>query len=125
VASKAGKLVWFDLTVDNAEAVREFYQQVVGWTSAPVNMGDYNDYSMMAADGSGAAGICRKRGDNASQPSHWMIYIAVDDLDQCLTACEANGGKIRVPIRGGGDFRFAVIEDPAGAVCALFEQKDA
>jgi hypothetical protein len=125
VASKAGKLVWFDLTVDNADAVRDFYQQVVGWTSAPISMGDYNDYSMQTADGEGAAGICHKRGDNGQQPSQWMIYIAVDDLDQSLAACQSNGGKIRVPIRNVGDSRFAVIEDPAGAVCGLFEQKDA
>jgi len=30
---------WGDLTVRNAEAVREFYKDVVGWKPEPVSMG--------------------------------------------------------------------------------------
>ena len=44
-----GMIGWTDLTVENADEVRDFYQAVVGWTPAPVKMGDYNDYCMNAA----------------------------------------------------------------------------
>lgn len=117
-----GKMMWFDLTVDNAETVRDFYQQVVGWKPEAVDMGDYQDFNMKSEDGQTAAGICHRRGDNQGQPPQWMIYITVADLDQSLAACQAHGGQILVPIRGGGGSRFAVIQDPAGAVCTLFEQ---
>jgi hypothetical protein len=125
MAATVGKVLFFDLTVQNADQVRDFYQQVVGWTASPVDMGDYQDYQMIAPDGEIGAGICHARADNAHQPAQWMIYITVDDLDKSLAAVEANGGMIIVPIRGGGGARFAVIQDPAGAVCSLFEQKDA
>ncbi|MBE2267895.1 MAG: VOC family protein [Anaerolinea sp.] len=125
MTAKAGKFVWFDLTVENAAEVRDFYQQVVGWSPDPVEMGDYQDFSMKADDGSVVAGICHKRGENQTLPSQWMIYISVDDLDKSLAAVTANGGKILVPTRGGGGSRFTVIQDPGGAVCTLFEQKDA
>ena len=35
----AGTVGWFDLTIDNADEIREFYEQVVGWTSTPLSMG--------------------------------------------------------------------------------------
>jgi hypothetical protein len=124
MASNAGKIVWFDLTVDNADTVRDFYQQVLGWTPEPVDMGGYQDYSMKASDGQVAAGVCHKRGENQGQPSQWMLYITVDNLDHSLAACTANGGQVVVPTRQMGNSRFAVIQDPAGAVCALFEQGD-
>ncbi|MFA6234813.1 MAG: VOC family protein, partial [Bacteroidota bacterium] len=87
-----GIIAWADLTVENADAVRDFYQAVVGWTPAAVSMGDYNDYGMTPA-GSDApvAGICHARGVNAGLPPVWMIYIYVEDLDASIEACESHG----------------------------------
>ena len=34
-----GKIGWADLTVNDAETVRDFYRDVVGWTVQPVDMG--------------------------------------------------------------------------------------
>lgn len=123
--SAIGKFMWFDLTVENADAVRDFYQQVVGWKPDTVDMGTYQDYSMKAEDGSVVAGICHKRGDNAKLPSQWMLYITVSNLEESLKTCTANGGKVIVPTRDMGGSKFAVIEDPAGAVCTLFQQGEA
>ena len=122
MGSDIGKIVFLDLTIENADVVRDFYQQVVGWTPESVGMGDYADYQMKTLSGDIAAGICHKRGPNQQQPPQWMIYITVADLDQSLAACTAHGGKILVPTREAGSSRFAVIEDPAGAVCTLYEQ---
>ena len=41
---RAGSISWTDLTVQNAEEIRDFYEAVAGWKSTPVQMGDYNDY---------------------------------------------------------------------------------
>ena len=35
-----GSIVWRDLTVPNAADLREFYGKVVGWESAPHDMGE-------------------------------------------------------------------------------------
>jgi len=125
----AGSIGWIDLTVTNAEHVRDFYQHVTGWTPTAVNMGDYQDFCMHPSPGADpVAGICHARGENASLPPQWIIYITVDDLDESVRRCRELGGKIRIPIRASGAAgRFCVIEDPAGAVSALFEpaRKDA
>lgn len=123
--SNTGRIAWVDLTVENADEVRDFYQQVVGWTPQPVQMEGYADYSMANAGGETVAGVCHARGPNATLPAQWMIYITVDDLDASLEACQRLGGRVVVPTRGEAGSRFAIIADPAGAVCALYEQHDA
>jgi predicted enzyme related to lactoylglutathione lyase len=119
----AGSIGWIDLTVPNADRVREFYQNVTGWVSSPVDMGGYHDFCMHPSAGKGAvAGICHARGANAELPAQWIIYITVDDIEESVRRCEALGGRLRVPVRSmGPGGRFCVIEDPAGAVAALFE----
>ncbi len=120
--SGSGKIIWTDLTVPNAEQVRDFYQAVAGWTFEPVAMGDYDDYSMLAGDGTVSAGVCHRLGSNASLPAQWLVYISVADLDASIRACEAGGGKVIDGPRAMGEaVRFCVIQDPAGAVAALIE----
>ena len=122
--NRAGEIAWVDLTVPEAEKVRDFYQGVVGWEFQPVSMGDYEDYGMApAGTTTGVAGICHARGVNANLPPQWLIYIRVDDLDRSMDACTARGGRVLVgPKSMGGATRYCVIEDPAGAVAALYAE---
>ncbi|MEO7142707.1 MAG: VOC family protein [Bryobacteraceae bacterium] len=69
-AGEVGKIGWMDLTVERAEAVRDFYSQVVGWRAAEVEMGGYADYSMnLPESGETVAGVCHARGHNADLPA--------------------------------------------------------
>jgi len=122
-SSEIGSIGWTDLTTDNAEGTREFYEAVVGWTSSTVSMGDYDDFTMTApVSGRAIAGICHARGTNADLPPQWLVYIIVEDLDASAARCGELGGKVIVEPKGmGGQGRYCVIEDPAGAVAALFE----
>jgi hypothetical protein len=116
-----GSIAWTDLTVAGADAVRDFYRAVVGWEARGEEMGGYEDYSM-SPPGSAepVAGVCHARGVNADLPAQWLIYITVDDVDAAAAkAVELGGAVVHGPrLLGGG--RFAVIRDPAGAVCALY-----
>ncbi|NNF37436.1 MAG: VOC family protein, partial [Gemmatimonadetes bacterium] len=47
------------------------------------------------------------------------VYFSVPDLDAALDACRDRGGEALTPVRVAGDYRYAVIRDPAGAVCAI------
>ncbi len=120
---RIGTIGWIDLTVRDAGRLRDFYSDVVGWSAVPVDMGGYEDYTMVPAHSSDpAAGICHARGPNASLPSQWLIYIVVGDLEQSLAAVIRGGGRVLVePKELGPMGRYAVIEDPAGAVCALYQ----
>lgn len=120
---KIGSIAWTDLTIPDAERLREFYSQVVGWKSSPVSMGDYSDFSMLAPDGDQpVAGVCHARGGNADQPAQWMIYILVANLDVSIESCRELGGKVVVGPKTMGADRYCVIQDPAGAVCALYQK---
>lgn len=118
-----GSISWFDLTVENADEVRAFYRQVVGWTETALDMGGYSDHCMNQPDnGKTVAGICHARGSNQGLPAQWLMYITVADLDESLKQVEANGGKVVRGIREyAGQGRYAVIQDPAGAVAALYQ----
>lgn len=95
LANDTGVIFWRDLTVPNAEQVRDFYSQVVGWRAEPLEMGDYADFIMTAPGADQpTAGLCHARGVNADLPAQWLIYIKVADLDQALAQCQALGGHI-------------------------------
>lgn len=118
-----GQITWNDLTVPDAEPVREFYESVIGWKSSAVEMGEYSDYSMVDSAGNVVAGVCHARGENAGIPAAWLMYVTVDDLDGCVDKCRASGGAVIDGPRKTGGARIAVIKDPVGAVLALYEPK--
>jgi predicted enzyme related to lactoylglutathione lyase len=119
-----GTISWQDLTVDEAERVRDFYQAVVGWKIEAQPMGAYSDF-VMSADGVPVAGICHARGANAGLPPVWLVYITVEDLDHSLEECQRLGGTLVSAPRSYGGGRYCVIKDPAGAFCALYQPSDA
>jgi hypothetical protein len=105
-----GQIGWIDLTV-------------TGWTPSPVQMGDYQDFCMHpSGNPQPVAGICHAKGENVGLPPVWPIYIAFDDLDLGIRRCQDLRGKLLRPASAmGPNGRFCVIEDPAGAICALYE----
>jgi len=121
-----GKSLWVDLTVKDAERLKEFYSGAVGWKDEDHPMGDYNDYNMNSpVDGETLAGVCHARGDNAAMPPVWMVYFCVENLKSSLDFTVQNGGEIiRNTVSVGEMGQYAVIKDPAGAVCALWEKKE-
>ena len=120
---KFGDITWADLTVKDADSIKNFYQNVVGWHSEKVNMGGYDDFNMVTSEGhQSVAGICHARGVNASLPAQWLIYVNVSDIEKSVERCIELGGEIISELKGmGGYGRYCVIKDPAGAVVALFE----
>lgn len=122
---EVGTIGWTDLTISNAEEIRDFYSKVVGWKPQPLSMGQYDDYVMNTPETeTSIAGICHARGVNAELPAQWLIYITVENIDESIASCKKLGGKILVESKNyGGMGMYCVIQDPAGAVCALFEPK--
>ena len=118
-----GVVAWADLTVPDAEGIRDFYAQVVGWVPEPVDMEGYSDFNMTAPDtGVPAAGICHARGANADLPPVWMVYLVVANLEESLAGVREGGGEVLSgPKRLGPGSAYAVIRDPAGAVAALYQ----
>lgn len=120
-APPVGSIAWFDLTVPDADGIRDFYASVIGWDVERVDLGEYSDYAMkQPGDGKGVSGICHARGVNAGQPPIWMAYIQVENLNASVDRAVELGGEIVSDRREPGNaWSFVVIRDPAGAVLAL------
>lgn len=119
-----GRIGWLDLTVQDAVATRDFYREVVGWTTQDLEMTDgderYADFIMLNAAGSPAAGVCHARGANADLPPVWMIYLAVGDAGASLARVEAEGGSIIKTSKDRADqYVYAAVRDPLGVAFAL------
>ena len=118
-----GAVTWMDLTIQDADGVRDFYKNVVGWKSLDINMGDYNDYCMASPDDDVVrTGVCHDKGSNSGIPPVWMMYINVADLDKSIEEVIKGGGAIvNGPRKMGEKARYCIIRDPAGAYCGLFD----
>ncbi|MCZ7603925.1 MAG: VOC family protein [Melioribacteraceae bacterium] len=119
----AGSVGWVDITVEDADKLKIFYEDVVGFKSAPVSMGEYNDFTMISRDDDiPYAGVCNNKGTNKGLPPYWLVYFNVSDIEQsCKRVVELGGELLFEPKIMGGYGKYCVIKDPAGAYCALFE----
>ena len=116
---RQGRILFTDLTVDQAEETRDFYKRVIGWNHSEINMGEYSDYVMEAPDGLPVAGICHKAGVNKKLPPVWLVYFNVEDLKASLDECRKLGGSVYFEPEDIHSGSYAVIEYPAGTYCAL------
>jgi predicted enzyme related to lactoylglutathione lyase len=118
-----GSIPHIDLTVNDAEGVREFYNKLVGWEATPHNMGEYDDYEMVrGGTDQPVAGVCQARGVNKDVPAVWMIYIVVENIEATVMKCQELGGKVLIPPRPETGHTTAFLQDPAGAVFAVYQQ---
>jgi len=122
-AGSHGPIVWVDLTVNDAQAVRDFYASLTGLSAAAVNMGAYEDFNLCdPLSGRPVAGLCHRRGPNKDLPPVWLVYFRVADLESALAVVKQLGGTVlKGPVSMGDQGRYAVIRDPAGAHAGLFE----
>jgi predicted enzyme related to lactoylglutathione lyase len=68
------------------------------------------------------AGMMKMTAEFGEAPAHWMTYVSVEDCDASVAKVETLGGTICVPptdIPKVG--RFAVINDPTGAVISIIK----
>jgi predicted enzyme related to lactoylglutathione lyase len=106
--------VWFDMTVDDDETAREFYEQLLGWSFMP-GAGDYHGWM---TDGEQPwAGIAPA----ASLPAgRWIPYVPVDDLDVATKRVSSLGGRIVREATAGPAGTSVIVADPSGGLVALF-----
>lgn len=119
VVNEPGTPVWNELTVRDQDRALAFYREVLGWTTEAMEGSD--DYCLVKVDGRVTAGSMRMVGDMwpADLPTHWMVYFAVDDVDATVARCVELGGSAPVPPTDISIGRFAVLNDPNGAVFSV------
>ncbi len=114
-----GAFCWNELSTTNAEAAKSFYTNLLGWTLKESNVAGMV-YNEIVVGGQHVGGIFQMGTEFGNAPSHWMAYVAVEDVDHSAKRVEELGGKVCVPptdIPNTG--RFCVINDPTGATISL------
>lgn len=126
---KHGEFCWNELATTNLEECQKFYSELFGWNfkkseNSEIEM-DYREMSLGGGNPFGGMFEMTKEmfGDNMP-PSHWMNYIAVDDVDESAKkAVELGGTLLRDLVDIPKVGRMAIIKDPTGAVFTLLTFK--
>ena len=121
-----GAFCWLELSTTDQNAAKSFYNSLLGWTAKDFPMGPNDFYTMFQLEGrdTGAAYTMRPEQRSQGVPPHWMIYIAVANVDEAAKRVPVLGGKVLAPPMDVFDAgRMAVVQDPTGAVFAAWQAK--
>ncbi|MCU0754703.1 MAG: VOC family protein [Xanthomonadales bacterium] len=113
---------WVELATRDAEAARQFYDELLGWHWQRSTLSGPVPYDEILIEGERYGGMMPMTAEWGDLLSHWSIYWVVADLDAALAACMAHGGSIPVPafaVPGLG--RIARIDEPGGAGAYLIQ----
>jgi len=109
-----------ELTTTHPDRARDFYSKLFGWKiQAFPNPGAEGEYLMFQTT-NGGGGIAGKM--VPEQPTAWMPYISVDNVQSMLDEATALGADVvmgHTPIADMG--AIAVLRDPTGATIGLWE----
>jgi uncharacterized protein len=126
IVQEPGSLTWNELFTNDVDRAGKFYVQTLGWTTQAVDMGPMGIYTLFNRPGddanTNAGGMLAIPPNMKGVPPHWLAYFAVTDCDASAKQAMSLGGQQIVPptdIPKMG--RFAVLQDPQGAVFAIFQ----
>lgn len=125
-ATARGRFVWHELMTTEPESAANFFSKLIGWKRQP--WAQDPSYTVLAAKESPMAGVMPlpDEAKAAGAPPNWLTYIYTPDIDETAQQASSLGAKI---LKGPADIptigRFAVIQDPQGAVFAAITPEQA
>ncbi len=121
-----GTFCWIDLQTSDAAASKDFYSQLMGWTTLDNEVAEGVVYTLLQKDGKNVGGLVQMDASELEQgiPPHWNSYIAVENVDDAAAKAAAAGGTLLMEPMDVLDVgRSAWVQDAAGAVFALWQPK--
>jgi uncharacterized protein len=116
IVNQHGALSWNELASTDLDASAEFYRELFGWQADPFEGMDF-PYRIIQNAGASNGGM---RESQQNEPTYWLAYFGTDDIDASLAkATELGGTKLMGPMDIGMG-KIAILQDPQGAVFALF-----
>jgi uncharacterized protein len=118
----AGTFSWTDLSTPDPEAAKRFYGGLFAWEAEDTPIPGGGVYTMLRLDGKDACAISAAR---EGQMTAWLSYVTVDDVDAAARRVGELGGTVHAePFDVMTAGRMAVVQDPTGAVFALWQPRD-
>lgn len=109
-------ICWVELATRDLARAEAFHQALFGWEYSEHHASPPGTYRIIEAGGQGVGGLLRMTEEWGEMPSHWSIYVQVDDVDATVERALALGGKLCFPaFDAPGVGRIARIDDPTGA----------
>lgn len=120
LVNEPNSLCWNELVTRDPDALLPFYSSLFGWEVVMQEAGDGTTYRVLELEGRPVAG-CIQMDDKWPEglPTHWMVYFAVEDCDASAERARSLGGVVHVEPTDIPVGRFAIIQDPGGAVCSV------
>src|SRR5215831_11808943 len=121
VSTLLGRPVWYELLTTDPTAAEKFYDNVVGWTSAPFD-GSPEPYTVFKRSGGVQVAGLMKKPDDMHMPPTWSMYVAVPNIEEAVAHIKQLGGSelsevIDVPTVG----RLQMMKDPQGAAFYIIQ----
>jgi predicted enzyme related to lactoylglutathione lyase len=118
--SVAGRIVWHDLMTNDVERAKRFYAELFAWRIKTEGEWAF----IYTAEGEDHCGTVMAM-QGPPRPSHWVPYIAVEDLAVSMDAIKQAGGKLHTgKLAAGKTGTFAMAADPQGAVFTAWQYAD-
>ena len=113
-----GEFCWEDLMTPDADAVKDFYASVVGWTTEGF---PGNESITIFKSGDVMVGGINTNAPKGA-PAHWLTYVVVESLSAARQRADRLGGTVMLEEVPVGDFgKISIIRDNVGAGIGLFE----
>lgn len=124
-----GSFCWTEIASSDAAKCKEFYTNVFGWEfqDSKAGAGEFAYHEFTAGSDYPVGGLYEITPDMCGEgqpvpPPHFLTYVAVDDVDENAKLAVELGGKVlRGPMDIPNTGRFAIIQDPTGAMISTFK----
>lgn len=107
---------WAELATRDMARAEAFYTALFGWRMSEHHASPPSGYRIFGNDDGQLGGLLRMTEEWGQMPSHWSIYLQVEDVDAVVAKAQSLGGQLCFPaFDAPGVGRIARINDPTGA----------
>jgi uncharacterized protein len=124
ISQTQGAFSWCELMTTDPTAAKEFYSQLFGWSieERPMPGMVYNILSVGDKEVGGLMAMLPEI--PSTVPPRWGVFVTVDDVDASVKLVEELGGKVKhPPMDIDQSMRFAMIQDPQGALLSIISYR--
>lgn len=122
--NRPGTVTWNELSTPDTAKAGAFYAALFNWQKTDMPMGPNDTYTLFQAKGKNVGGMMKLDEEMVAHgiPPTWTIYFSVSHCDTAVARARSLGASIEVePTDIPNTGRFAIIQDPAGAIFGVLQ----
>jgi uncharacterized protein len=118
-----GTFCWVELHSSDADDAKRFYSGLFGWDFEDREVDRDGVYTLCRVDGKLVGALMQQHPEmEAGVPPNWLSYASTDDVDTTATKAGELGANVMAePFDVMDAGRMAVVQDPTGAVFAIWQ----